>query len=98
MVFLVVPDESKFSRCIPLVIRTWTLGQIVNMIRENELDRLSTPWAVARASSLLSRCGTVVEDQGMAGDSPVGEGAITSELSLTLDVDKLGWGHFRPRY
>ena len=55
VVFLVVPDESEFSRHIPLVIRTCMLGWIVNMIKESELDRLSTPWAVARAFHLLNR-------------------------------------------
>ena len=55
VVFLVVPDESKFSRCIPLVIWTCTLGRIINVIKESELDRLSTPWAVVTASHLLSR-------------------------------------------
>ena len=78
VVFLVVPDESEFSRHIPLVIRTCTLWQIVNVIKESELDRLSAPWAVARASHLLSRWGTVVEDQG----------CWASELSLALDMDK----------
>ena len=88
VVFLVVPDESEFSRCVPLVIRTCTLGQIVNLIKESELDRLFTPWVVTRASHLLSRQGTVVEDQGMAGGSPVGERVIASESSLGLDVDE----------
>ena len=35
VVFLVVPDESDFSRCIPLVTGTCTLGQIVNVIKES---------------------------------------------------------------
>ena len=83
-----VPDESEFSRCVPLVIWTCTLGQIANMIKESELDRLSTPWAVARVSCLLSRQGTVVVDQCMAGDNPVGEGAIALESSLGLDMGK----------
>ena len=83
MVFLVVPDESEFSRHVPLVIRTCTLGQIDNMIKESELDRLSTPWA----SHVLIRQGTVVEDQDAAGNSPMGEGAIAPESSLGLDMD-----------
>ena len=31
--FLVVPDESEFSRCVPLVIGTCTLRRIVNVIK-----------------------------------------------------------------
>ena len=41
---------------------------------------------MARASHLLSRLGTVEKDQGVAGDSPAGEGA--SKSSLVLDVDE----------
>ena len=40
VVFLVVPDEAEFSRYISLVIRTCTLGWVVNVIKESELDRL----------------------------------------------------------
>ena len=32
IVFLVVPDKSEFSRHVPLMIRTCTLGRIVNVI------------------------------------------------------------------
>ena len=88
VVFLVVPDESEFSRCIPFVIGICTLGWIVNVIKESELDRLSTPWAVVRASCLLSRQGTVVEDQGAARDGPTDKGAIATETSLGLDMDE----------
>ena len=46
VVFLVVPDESEFSRHVPLVIGTCMLGRIVNVIKESKLDRLSTPWVM----------------------------------------------------
>ena len=74
VLFLVVPNESQFFWRVPLMIGTCTLGRIVNVIKESELDRLSTSWAMARASCLLSRWGTVVEDPGMAGDGPAGGG------------------------
>ena len=32
VVFLVVPDESEFSRRVPLVIGTCMIGQIINVI------------------------------------------------------------------
>ena len=54
VVFLVMLDESEFTWHVPIVIRTCTLGKIVNMIKESEMDQLSMPWVVARASSLLS--------------------------------------------
>ena len=79
VVFLVVHNESEFSWHIPLVIGICMLGRIVSMIKESELDRLSTSWAMVRASCLLSRWGTVVEDLGMAGDGPAEEGAAAPE-------------------
>ena len=55
IIFLVVPDESEFSRYVPLVIRTCMLGGIVNVIKESELDRLSTSWVMVRTSCLLCK-------------------------------------------
>ena len=43
------------------------------------MDRLSTPWAMVRASHLLSQWGTVVEDMDMASDGPVEEGVTAPE-------------------
>ena len=48
IVFLAVSDESEFSRCVRIVIGTCTLGRIVNVIKESEMDRISTPWAMVR--------------------------------------------------
>ena len=42
VVFLVVPDESEFSWHIPIMIGTCTLGRIINVIKESEVDRLLT--------------------------------------------------------
>ena len=52
VVFLVVPDE--FTWHIPIVIGACTLGRIINVIKEGEMDWLLTPWVVARAPILLS--------------------------------------------
>ena len=86
VVFLVVPNESEFSQHIPFMTGTCTLGRIVNMIKESELDRLSTSWAIARASHLLSRWGTVVEDPGMAGDGPADKSATAPESPVGQEV------------
>ena len=53
-VFLVVPNESKFGWRVPLVVGTCTIGRIINVIWESEIDRLSTLWATARVVRLLS--------------------------------------------
>ena len=55
VIFLVVTDESNLSRCMPLVIGMCTLGRIINVIKESEIDKLSTSWAIARTSIFLSR-------------------------------------------
>ena len=76
MVFLVVPDESEFSQC---VIGTCTLGRIISVIKESEMDKLLTPWAMVRASCLLKQRGTVAEDLVAASDGPMEEGATAVE-------------------
>ena len=43
---------------------------------------------MARASCLLSRWGTVVEDPGMAGNGPAEEGATTRKSPVGREVDK----------
>ena len=54
IVFLMVPDESEFGWRVPLVIGTCTIGRIINVTWESEIDRLSMPWATARRAQLLS--------------------------------------------
>ena len=52
--FLVVPDELEFGWRVPLVVGTCTIGRIINVIWESEIDRLSTPWTTVRMTQLLS--------------------------------------------
>ena len=52
------------------------------------MDRLSTSWAMVRASRLLGRQGTVVEDPGMAGDGPREQEAMALELPVSQDLDE----------
>ena len=54
IVFLMVPDESEFGQRAPLVIGTCTIGQIINIIWESEIDHLSMPWVTVRMVQLLS--------------------------------------------
>ena len=54
VVFLIVPDESEFGWRVPVIIGTCTIGRIINVIRESEIDHLSMPWAMARMAQLLS--------------------------------------------
>ena len=38
----------------PLILGTPTIGQVVNVMREAEMDALAMPWANARAAPLLA--------------------------------------------
>ena len=57
VVLLVVPDESEFSWCVPIVIGTCTLGRIVNVIKEREMDRLLTYWDYGQSFLLTEPVG-----------------------------------------
>ena len=86
VIFLVVPDESEFSRYVPLMIETYTLGRIVNVIKESDLDRLSTPWVMVWASCLLCRSGMVDWELENAGGSPAQGGATTPKASQGQEI------------
>ena len=51
---LIIPDFSNFATRVPIILGTPTIGQIVNMMREAEMDALAMPWANARAVHLLA--------------------------------------------
>ena len=65
---------------------TCTLGHMVNMIKESELDMLSPPWAVVRASRLLSiRWGTTTSNGESSGDVANPEPSA-SALEPNMDI------------
>ena len=50
---LVIPDFSNFATRVPIILGMPTIGQVVNIIREAEMDALVMPWANARVAHLL---------------------------------------------
>ena len=63
---LVVPDELKFAKWIPVILGTPTISHIVNIIKEREIDTLEMPWVNARVAHLLLVCRAmtmVVDDE-----------------------------------
>ena len=50
---LVIPDFSNFATRVPIILGMPTIGQVVNIMREAEMDALAMPWANARAAHLL---------------------------------------------
>ena len=51
---LVILDLSNFMAQIPVILGTPTIGRVVNVMREAEVDAMATLWANARAVHLLS--------------------------------------------
>ena len=85
IVFLVVPDESEFGHRVPLVIGTCTIGWIINVIWESEIDHLSMPWATVRMAQILS-CwkSTAVLTPGNVGEAK-SEGASGGPQDVYVD-------------
>ena len=87
VVFVVVLDESEFSRHMPLVIETCTLGRIVNVTKVSELDMLPAPWMMVRALHLLSRLGNAATLSEDVGSSLTKGGATAPEDSQDEEID-----------
>ena len=51
---LVIPDLSNFAAQIPVILGTPTISQVVNVMKEAEMDALAMPWVNARVVHLLS--------------------------------------------
>ena len=51
---LVIPDFSNVATRAPIILGTPTIGQVVNVMREAEMDALAMLWANARAAHLLA--------------------------------------------
>ena len=51
---LIIPDFSNFTTRVPVILGTPTIGRVVNVMREAEMDALATLWANARAAHPLA--------------------------------------------
>ena len=51
---LVILDFSNFVTRVPVILGTPTIGQVVNVMKEVEMDALAMPWANTRAAHLLA--------------------------------------------
>ena len=51
---LIIPDFSNFAIRVSIILGTPTIGRVVNMMKEAEMDTLATPWANTRAAHLLA--------------------------------------------
>ena len=92
-VFLVVPDEIDFRWRVPLVVGTCTIGRIINVIQESEIDSLAMLWSTTRVARLLScQLGAAIPTlegaetpvEGASGGSP--EGSIDELVTVQESV------------
>ena len=51
---LIIPDFSNFAMRVPVILGTPTIGRVVNVMREAEMDALAMPWVNTRAAHLLA--------------------------------------------
>ena len=51
---LIIPGFSNFTTRVPVILGTPTIGRVINVMREVEMDALAMPWANARAAHLLA--------------------------------------------
>ena len=51
---LIILDFSHFANRVPIILGTPTIGRVVNMMKEAEMDALAMPWENARAAHLLA--------------------------------------------
>ena len=50
---LVIPDFSNYATRVPVILGMPTIGHVVNIMREAEMDALAMPWVNARVAHLL---------------------------------------------
>ena len=51
---LVILDFSNFATRVPIILQTPTIGQVINVMKEAEMDALAMPWVNARVAHLLA--------------------------------------------
>ena len=91
---LVVLDELKFMKWVPVSLGTPTISCIVNVMKEREIDALVMPWANARVAHLLSMhraAATLLKDQTSEGANPNGyDEVVFMRNAETIELFLLG--------
>ena len=79
-VALVIPDPTDFGSQVPTIIGTLTINQIINMIKESKIDKLSVSLNGSRISHLLA-CHQV----GLS----IGSGTAANQTMDLTDLNKV---------
>ena len=59
-VVLMACSSAEFAHHVPIILGTPTMDRAIRAIKESEIDRLATPWACVRKSTLLQAATTRV--------------------------------------
>ena len=59
-VALMARSSAKFAHHVPIILGTPTMDWAIATLKESEIDRLATPWACVRKSTLLQAATTQV--------------------------------------
>ena len=59
-VALVAHSSAEFAHHVPIILGTPTMDQVIVTLEESEIDKLVTPWACVRKSTLLRAVATQV--------------------------------------
>ena len=52
-VALIAHSSTEFAHHVPVILGTPTMDRAIVTLKESEIDRLATPWACVRKSTLL---------------------------------------------
>ena len=82
---LIILDFSNFAVRVPVILGTPTIGRVVNVMREAEMDALVMPWANGRAAHLL----VVRRMAPVKVGNDCDEGYITSQDGFVMHTQKV---------
>ena len=57
---LMAHSSAKFVHHVPIILRTPITDRVIATLKESKIDRLATPWACVRKSTLLQAATTQV--------------------------------------
>ena len=104
---LVIPDLSNFAIQVPVILGTPMISCIMNVIKEKEIDALSTPWVNVQVAYLLAvRQATATIEDGKPEESDPSDydEIVTTREAETIDAfssqvihAKMGTAHMGER-
>ena len=90
-IFLIVDDESSFTKRVPVVLGTNCLRRVLMTIKESEIDELSTSWqSVNLTEGLAARMRKAIAEEKVREDiatKPLDPRSLEEILVLTEDQE-----------